>query len=45
MDIRTHERGWGVFAEFLGAERVVFSGSLFACIAWRRKELARLTTQ
>ena len=35
MTIRTDNGEWAVFTEWLGAERVVFRGSIWACIAFR----------
>lgn len=34
MEIRTIGAEWGVFALWLGSERCVFRGDLFACIAY-----------
>jgi hypothetical protein len=37
MDIRTNGIGpddWAVFAEWYGAERIVFQGDVFACLAY-----------
>jgi hypothetical protein len=36
MRIKTNRDKWAVMAEWFGAERAVFTGSLFECIAWRR---------
>lgn len=40
MTVRTHNGGWAVFANWLGAERPVYGGrgvSVWACIAWRKE--------